>query len=1154
VDNMAENNFARSGTADTDLLADDDPLSELARIVGYEPRPVSRPIIEDVPVEPAAEMPVPARADARPASIFALEDELFAEFERYDAPRLDPVDHLESYRQPEPQPELADETAPVEPEAMAEEIAPESWEAPEVVLPELQPDDRSSASSWSPDDASLPSEPVEHYAVSDEADAEAPLFDAPVDWPVLGPVEPVQSEAWPEPSDAEPVESPGAWDNAVAYEPQQSVVLEEETSTASDEQVAASHETAGRSEPVFLGFQPADFPETALSSTDMDLDRELELSLGSSFSDETAADEVDEPQASAFSLPVADRDEAPDPVQESDVDWHAEADLYAGVAPTVSVVEAPDERPDFADMIPQAEDDQPFAAEAIYAEPTVDYDPETTVRHHGSQQHAEEWQVEPTESFHPQPSYDVSGIAPAAESYDLDDLLAEVERFPVPERSGRSLQDVQAVPFEAPSAGAGATFFDKSLFTRATPVARSQSPAEITPEPVVPEAVAEELPVASWREPADIPTVDEPAAIDRVNEPDAVDLAFENFELELDDLDLDLDPADFALDEPEMQAVETAPVSSVDVAATETYRAETKPDVAEDVRWQAPEPAASVAEIEPVVLPFDPSLIGTTEESVTPVFDLDVPHVPVTEKEQPQAYASDYEFDIDAEMAQLFADPAASGQNEGQAGEPEQAAPAALATDFKGGPDEFEKALEEDFRRSMSEPDRVAVPIDASKSGVSYAGDGYDEPTGRGRKILVAACAAGLVVLAGLGAYAWMFGGTTEGSGEPRIILADNDPVKVVPEEKGGKTVPNQDKAVYDRVAGQSEATPQQEQLVTSTEEPIDVVQRTLTPESLPLEGREDDPLDGATPLTEEDNRLLPGIEEASTTSDEGNAAVIAPRKVRTMIVKPDGTLVAREEIVPEPSSDTASAETAGTPAETAGTATETAAAETSDAATTTGLAAPTDGATADATTAETPVDADVSVADTNPAALADDEATATAESSAAATTPLEEVASADVEETAPVRVVRTTTIGANGTVGNTPIPESRPAEQPVSVVGTVTDQGNVREEQAAATPAAEAEPATTTTAETQVAAVNPGGYVIQIASLPSEAEAKRSYDNLSSRFSGVIGGRGVDIRRAEIPNKGTYYRVRIPAGSREDANALCSRYKGAGGSCLVTR
>ena len=51
-----------------------------------------------------------------------------------------------------------------------------------------------------------------------------------------------------------------------------------------------------------------------------------------------------------------------------------------------------------------------------------------------------------------------------------------------------------------------------------------------------------------------------------------------------------------------------------------------------------------------------------------------------------------------------------------------------------------------------------------------------------------------------------------------------------------------------------------------------------------------------------------------------------------------------------------------------------------------------------------------------------------------------------------------------------------------------------------------------------------------------------------------VIGGKGVDIKKAEIAGKGTYFRVRIPAGTRDEANALCSRYKSAGGSCLVTR
>jgi hypothetical protein len=77
---------------------------------------------------------------------------------------------------------------------------------------------------------------------------------------------------------------------------------------------------------------------------------------------------------------------------------------------------------------------------------------------------------------------------------------------------------------------------------------------------------------------------------------------------------------------------------------------------------------------------------------------------------------------------------------------------------------------------------------------------------------------------------------------------------------------------------------------------------------------------------------------------------------------------------------------------------------------------------------------------------------------------------------------------------------------------------------------------------------------VIQIASLPSEAEAQMSYKTLSGKFGSVIGGKGVDIKKAEIAGKGTYYRVRIPAGSRDAANAMCAQYKSAGGSCLVTR
>ena len=50
------------------------------------------------------------------------------------------------------------------------------------------------------------------------------------------------------------------------------------------------------------------------------------------------------------------------------------------------------------------------------------------------------------------------------------------------------------------------------------------------------------------------------------------------------------------------------------------------------------------------------------------------------------------------------------------------------------------------------------------------------------------------------------------------------------------------------------------------------------------------------------------------------------------------------------------------------------------------------------------------------------------------------------------------------------------------------------------------------------------------------------------------MGGRNIKIQKADIPGKGTFYRVRIAAGSKKEAAALCAKYKSAGGQCLVAR
>ena len=115
-----------------------------------------------------------------------------------------------------------------------------------------------------------------------------------------------------------------------------------------------------------------------------------------------------------------------------------------------------------------------------------------------------------------------------------------------------------------------------------------------------------------------------------------------------------------------------------------------------------------------------------------------------------------------------------------------------------------------------------------------------------------------------------------------------------------------------------------------------------------------------------------------------------------------------------------------------------------------------------------------------------------------------------------------------------------------------MTNQGNVRPATTAPAQAAQQQTAAATPAATSTP--SSGGYYIQIASLPSQAEAQKSYQNMSAKFGSVIGGRGVDIKAAEIAGKGTFYRVRIPAGDKNEAVALCEKFRSAGGSCLVAR
>ncbi|WP_265519011.1 SPOR domain-containing protein [Nitratireductor luteus] len=344
------------------------------------------------------------------------------------------------------------------------------------------------------------------------------------------------------------------------------------------------------------------------------------------------------------------------------------------------------------------------------------------------------------------------------------------------------------------------------------------------------------------------------------------------------------------------------------------------------------------------------------------------------------------------------------------------------------------------------------------------------------RAILVAALLGGVVLAGGVGVYA--FGGGGAGSVEPVLIKADNSPIKVKPENPGGTTIPNQDNEVYKRVSGESsDIEPAQTALVTTTEEPINIASKAA-------EGRET--TDASAKV---DDRLVNDETGADPASGAFETVSLTPRRVRSLVVRPDGTMAPRE--MPEPS------ETAGV-----------------------------SGTAADELTsaAETIRSAAQDSAALGTAARQTAEAAASAIGGAAGET---QVAAAAVPRTAPIPPAK---------------PANRaPAQQPAA-------------QQQQAAPAQQAPQPTQAAAPAGPAATTSAPWSVQISSQPSAEAAQQSYQDMAQRYGSILQGKGVNIVKADIAGKGTYFRVRIPSSSKDEAIQLCSQLKSAGGSCFVSK
>lgn len=92
---------------------------------------------------------------------------------------------------------------------------------------------------------------------------------------------------------------------------------------------------------------------------------------------------------------------------------------------------------------------------------------------------------------------------------------------------------------------------------------------------------------------------------------------------------------------------------------------------------------------------------------------------------------------------------------------------------------------------------------------------------------------------------------------------------------------------------------------------------------------------------------------------------------------------------------------------------------------------------------------------------------------------------------------------------------------------------------------------------ETPVAAApaDTGGAAayVQLSSSPSQADAESAARAATARFGSLFGGGQLVVMSADLGQKGTWYRVRLPAGSLAEATRICNEIKANGGDCIAT-
>ena len=387
-------------------------------------------------------------------------------------------------------------------------------------------------------------------------------------------------------------------------------------------------------------------------------------------------------------------------------------------------------------------------------------------------------------------------------------------------------------------------------------------------------------------------------------------------------------------------------------------------------------------------------------------------------------------------------------------------------------------------------------------------------PSRRPAMIMGAIACVGLSLIGGT--FALRANGAS-GTRTVALIKANDEPVKIVPKSPGGSVVANQDASILDKVSGAkiSADVVATTKVASKDEQPIDLAQVPKPAKPVAPSGQ------AVTLAVAPPAPLLPAVAAAA------GAIFGEPKKVKTVQVRPDGSLIsANANVIPAlgTQAGATSAALPGTP-----------------------VARPALASLPIATPRSAPATPVVAPAATL-AALATANA-APATPIAAPAMPSAAPAKPVVKALAPKATVRAIPIAkAEAKTESKPEPKQDAAaaadpNAPLQLgpAGKSSKAAKIRLADASATPAGARHDAGATS----------GAFSVQLGASPKEADARDMSSRAGKQYASALDGHQPSVRAGEKDGS-PIYRVRVGNLSREDATALCVKLKASGGSCFV--